>query len=236
MGVAYGPAVNQWGDWFGSTVNLASRSKIGTVGPALPGVSVRVVDDGEIQVKGINVFKEYWKNPAATADTFDGDWLKTGDIGSFHSEGVLTNNRPQQEVTIPAGGTKRSPPAPADPTTPQTLVAQQVLGVLDAARRAERSLLGGVAEPHAELLAVAEVVADEAGEELHRHDGLGEAVPRQEAQHVLHDRLVDDRQERLGHAGRHRSQPGPLPAGHDHGLHVVTGSRSAATSSRTWRT
>ena len=72
------------------------KSKIGTVGPPLPGVAVRIADDGEIQVKGINVFKEYWKNPEATAETFDGEWFKTGDIGAFDDDGYLTITGPQE--------------------------------------------------------------------------------------------------------------------------------------------
>jgi long-chain acyl-CoA synthetase len=90
-------------------VNLATKSKIGTVGPALPGVAVRIADDGEIEVKGVNVFKEYWKNPAATAETFDGDWLKTGDIGSFDSEGFLTITGRKKEIIVTAGGKNVAP-------------------------------------------------------------------------------------------------------------------------------
>ena len=55
-----------------------------------------IADDGEIQVRGVNVFKEYWRNPEATAATFDGDWFKTGDIGAFDSEGFLTITGPQE--------------------------------------------------------------------------------------------------------------------------------------------
>src|SRR5690606_10817116 len=46
-----------------ATVNLAEKSKIGTVGPALPGTGIRLAEDGEIELRGINVFKEYWRNP-----------------------------------------------------------------------------------------------------------------------------------------------------------------------------
>ena len=102
------------------------------------------------------------------------------------------------------------------------VVAQQVLGVLDAAGRAERRLLGGVVQRHAEVFAVAEVVAHQAGQELHGDHGLGEAVPRQQPQDVLHDRLVDDGEQRLGHAHRHRAQPGALATGHHDRLHCRT--------------
>ena len=100
------------------------------------------------------------------------------------------------------------------------LVAQRVLGVLDAAGGAERRLLGGVVQRHAELLAVAEVVADQAGEELHGDDDLVEAVPLEQPQDVLHHRPVDHGQQRLGHVRGQRPQPGALAAGHDDGLHA----------------
>src|SRR6185437_2748732 len=73
-----------------ATVNLATRAKIGTVGPVLPGVGIRLAEDGEIEVRGINVFREYWHNDAATADAMDDGWFRTGDFGSFDDEGFLT--------------------------------------------------------------------------------------------------------------------------------------------------
>lgn len=110
-----------------ATVNLATKSKIGTVGPALPGVAVRIADDGEIMVKGIDVFKEYWKNPEATAATFDGDWLKTGDLGSFDSEGFLTITGRKKEIIVTAGGKNVAPAALEDPIRANPLVGQVVV-------------------------------------------------------------------------------------------------------------
>jgi long-chain acyl-CoA synthetase len=109
-----------------ATVNLATRSKIGTVGPALPGVAVRLADDGEIQVKGINVFKEYWKNPEATAATFDGEWFKTGDLGSFDPDGFLTITGRLKEIIVTAGGKNVAPAALEDPIRANPLVGQVV--------------------------------------------------------------------------------------------------------------
>lgn len=73
----------------------------------------------------------------------------------------------------------------------EAVVAEPVGGVLDAARGAERGVLGGVVQAHAELVAVAEVVADQGGQELYGDHRLGEAVPFQEAKHMLHDRPID---------------------------------------------
>lgn len=110
-----------------ATVNLTTRSKIGTVGPALPGVSVRLADDGEIQVKGIDVFKEYWNNPEATAEAFDGEWFKTGDLGSFDSEGFLTITGRKKEIIVTAGGKNVSPAMLEDPIRANPLVGQVVV-------------------------------------------------------------------------------------------------------------
>ena len=110
-----------------ATVNLATKSKIGTVGPALPGVGVRLADDGEVQVRGINVFKEYWRNPEATAASFDGDWFRTGDIGSFDDEGFLTITGRKKEIIVTAGGKNVAPAALEDPIRANPIVGQVVV-------------------------------------------------------------------------------------------------------------
>ncbi|GAT73519.1 AMP-dependent synthetase/ligase [Microbacterium hydrocarbonoxydans] len=111
-----------------ATVNLADKSKIGTVGPALPGVGVRLADDGEIEVRGINVFKEYWNNPEATAEAFsEGGWFRTGDIGSFDSEGFLTITGRKKEIIVTAGGKNVAPAALEDPIRANPIVGQVVV-------------------------------------------------------------------------------------------------------------
>jgi long-chain acyl-CoA synthetase len=110
-----------------ATVNLATKSKIGTVGPALPGVGVRLSDDGEVQVRGINVFKEYWRNPEATAESFDGDWFRTGDIGSFDEEGFLTITGRKKEIIVTAAGKNVAPAALEDPIRANPIVGQVVV-------------------------------------------------------------------------------------------------------------
>ncbi|MFB7890794.1 AMP-dependent synthetase/ligase [Microbacterium sp. NPDC056044] len=110
-----------------ATVNQARKSKIGTVGPVIPGVGIRLAEDGEVQVRGINVFKEYWRNPEATAATFDGDWFKTGDIGSFDSEGFLTITGRKKEIIVTAGGKNVAPAALEDPIRANPIVGQVVV-------------------------------------------------------------------------------------------------------------
>ncbi len=110
-----------------ATVNLARKSKIGTVGPVLPGVGIRLAEDGEIEVRGINVFKEYWRNPEATAAAFDGDWFKTGDIGTFDDEGFLKITGRKKEILVTAGGKNVAPAALEDPIRANPIVGQVVV-------------------------------------------------------------------------------------------------------------
>ncbi|RKS89337.1 long-chain acyl-CoA synthetase [Microbacterium sp. AG790] len=110
-----------------ATVNLATKSKIGTVGPVLPGVGVRLADDGEIEVRGVNVFKEYWRNPEATAGAFDDGWFKTGDIGAFDTDGFLTITGRKKEIIVTAGGKNVAPAALEDPIRANPIVGQVVV-------------------------------------------------------------------------------------------------------------
>ncbi|MCR2811419.1 AMP-binding protein [Microbacterium sp. zg.Y1090] len=110
-----------------ATVNLATKSKIGTVGPVLPGVGIRLGEDNEIEVRGINVFKEYWRNPEATAAAFDDGWFKTGDIGSFDADGFLTITGRKKEIIVTAGGKNVAPAALEDPIRANPIVGQVVV-------------------------------------------------------------------------------------------------------------
>ena len=110
-----------------ATVNLPAMLKVGTVGPALPGVGVRIDDEGEIQVKGVNVFREYWQNPTATAEAFDGEWFKTGDIGTFDKDGCLTITGRKKEIIVTAGGKNVAPAALEDSIRANPIVGQVVV-------------------------------------------------------------------------------------------------------------
>jgi len=106
------------------SVNLPSNFKIGKVGPPLPGVSVRIADDGEIQVSGINVFAGYWNNEKATAEAFDGEWFKTGDIGEIGDDGYLTITGRKKEIIVTAGGKNVAPAALEDPIRANPIIGQ----------------------------------------------------------------------------------------------------------------
>jgi long-chain acyl-CoA synthetase len=110
-----------------ATVNLVSKFKIGTVGPALPGVGLKIADDGEILVKGIDVFGGYWNNPAATAEVMDDGWFHTGDIGALDDDGYLTVTGRKKEIIVTAGGKNVSPAALEDPIRSNSLISQVVV-------------------------------------------------------------------------------------------------------------
>ena len=70
-------------------VNTPYKYRFGTVGPALGDTQVKFAPDGEILVKSKKVFKEYFKNPEATAEALEDGWFHTGDIGEVDAEGFL---------------------------------------------------------------------------------------------------------------------------------------------------
>jgi long-chain acyl-CoA synthetase len=91
-------------------VNTPDHLRFGTVGRPMPGVEIKIADDGEILIKGPNVFREYWRNPDATNDTFTDDgWLMTGDLGSLDEDGYLSITGRKKDIIITAGGKNLTP-------------------------------------------------------------------------------------------------------------------------------
>jgi long-chain acyl-CoA synthetase len=109
------------------TVNLPSQFKIGKVGPPLPGVSIRIADDGEIQGKGIDIFAGYWKNEKATAEAFDDGWFRTGDIGELDDDGYLSITGRKKEIIVTAGGKNVSPAVLEDPIRADPIIDQVIV-------------------------------------------------------------------------------------------------------------
>jgi long-chain acyl-CoA synthetase len=92
-----------------TTINRPGQTKLGTVGPALPGVTVKIAEDGEILVKGPNIFLGYYKEPQATAEALVDGWLCSGDLGAFDSDQFLSITGRKKEIIITAGGKNIAP-------------------------------------------------------------------------------------------------------------------------------
>jgi long-subunit acyl-CoA synthetase (AMP-forming) len=93
-----------------ATINTRDARRMGSVGKAMPGVEVKLGDDGEVLIRGGNVAAGYYKEPEKTAQTFDTDgWLHTGDIGEIDSDGFLKIVDRKKELIITAGGKNISP-------------------------------------------------------------------------------------------------------------------------------
>ncbi|HTR51622.1 MAG TPA: long-chain fatty acid--CoA ligase [Kofleriaceae bacterium] len=92
-----------------TSCNLHGRTKLGSVGSPLPGLEVKLAEDGEILVRGPNVFVGYYKEPEATAETLRDGWLCSGDLGAFDQDGYLTITGRKKEIIITAGGKNIAP-------------------------------------------------------------------------------------------------------------------------------
>ncbi|WP_433049703.1 AMP-dependent synthetase/ligase [Dactylosporangium sp. CS-033363] len=108
-----------------TNANRDNGVRIGSVGRPLPGVTIRIGDDGEILVQGDIVFKGYWNNPDATAEAIDADgWFHTGDLGELDDDGFLRITGRKKEIIVTAGGKNVAPAVLEDRVRAHALISQ----------------------------------------------------------------------------------------------------------------
>ncbi len=130
------------------TVNGRGGVKLGTVGPAIPGVELKIAEDGEILARGPNIMKGYFNMPEATAETIDGEgWFHTGDIGEIDEDGFLRITDRKKELIVNAYG-KNVAPAPIENALKSSRYIGEAVVVGD-----RRKLLAALLVPDFEALA-----------------------------------------------------------------------------------
>jgi long-chain acyl-CoA synthetase len=92
-----------------STISTLEHHRFGTVGRALPGVQLRIAEDGEIMIKGPNIFQGYHHNADASFGAVEDGWLHTGDLGSLDGDGYLSITGRKKDIIITAGGKNLTP-------------------------------------------------------------------------------------------------------------------------------
>ncbi len=92
-----------------ATYSTPANHRFGTVGRALPGVEIKIADDGEILLKGRNIFGGYYKMTDASFGAIEDGWLHTGDLGSLDSDGYLSITGRKKDIIITAGGKNLTP-------------------------------------------------------------------------------------------------------------------------------
>lgn len=151
-----------------ATVNRADELRIGSVGRALPGVEIRIADDQEILIRGVDVFDRYWQNAEATERAFADGWFRTGDLGHLDGDGVLTVTGRAKELIVTASG-KNVAPAPLEdgirehPLVGQVVVVGEGKPFIAALVTLDRDMLPGWCESRgiAPVLSAREAAHDE---------------------------------------------------------------------------
>ncbi|MFF5637641.1 AMP-dependent synthetase/ligase [Streptomyces sp. NPDC012825] len=110
-----------------ATANPPERIKYGTVGQPVPGTTVHIAEDGEVWLRGGQVFSGYLNDPEATAAVLDDGWLATGDIGSLDEDGYLTITGRKKEILVTSGGKSVSPGALEERVRAHPLIAQCIV-------------------------------------------------------------------------------------------------------------
>ncbi|MGH3839563.1 MAG: AMP-dependent synthetase/ligase, partial [Pseudonocardiaceae bacterium] len=107
-----------------ATVNTEKNIKIGTVGPPLPGVTIKIDDDGEVLIKSPGLLRRYWHNEQATKEAVMDGWFHSGDLGELDADGFLRITGRKKELIVTAAGKNVCPTALEDRIRAHRLISQ----------------------------------------------------------------------------------------------------------------
>jgi long-chain acyl-CoA synthetase len=186
LGIVIYEVYGQSEDTGPTTISMPGKFKFGSVGPVYPGVEMRIAEDGEILVRGRNVFLGYYKDPEATNATLVDGWLHSGDLGEIDDEGFLWITGRKKDLIITAGGKNVAPKNIEGSIKNHVLVSEAVvvgdrrkyltcLVTLDAEATARfQAAQGTSGEPTADPALLAEIQAaiDQVNEGLARVEQL----------------------------------------------------------------
>jgi long-chain acyl-CoA synthetase len=110
-----------------AAVNTPTHLRYGTVGRPLPGVEIRLADDGEVMIRGGNVFAGYHGDRGDAEDDFDGDWFLTGDLGDIDDDGYLSLRDRKKDLVVTASGKNVAPTPLEERMTSFDLIAQAMV-------------------------------------------------------------------------------------------------------------
>jgi len=110
-----------------ATVNSVEDFRFGSVGRALPGVEIKIAADGEVLLRGANIFQGYFKNEEATREALEGGWLHTGDLGRLDEDGYLYITGRKKDIIITAGGKNITPANPENWLKENRWISQAVV-------------------------------------------------------------------------------------------------------------
>jgi long-chain acyl-CoA synthetase len=122
------------------SVNLPDHVRLRTVGPPIPGLDVKIADDGEILVRGASVMQGYWRDEAATANALQDGWLHTGDVGLVDDAGYIQITDRKRDLIVLSGGDNCAP--------------QRVEGILSLEPEVAQVMVYGDRRPHLVALIV----------------------------------------------------------------------------------
>src|SRR3954449_84438 len=165
-----------------ATGNLVEDFRFGSGGKPFPGVEVKIADDGEVLLRGPNIFKEYYKNEGATSETLVDGWLHTGDLGSVDEDGFLFITGRKKDIIITAGGKNITPANLENGLKQNRWISQAVV----------------VGDKRPYLIALVTLDPEEAQAFAQEHDIPVDQLPESEAMHAEVQKAVDEVNSHVG--------------------------------------